>query len=152
MDEPTLHRVVLWLCSMCLDGEAGECHTPGCALWLNRAPDLSIRDSPMVESIDGVGFDHDTLKRKACPVHADQEHGGEAEELRKGIERILAAFPDKASRRVRWMRDELQHLLDDVDARDSLAWLERHDEKREAEVNRLQARIAELESAARKTG
>jgi hypothetical protein len=147
VDEPTVHRVVLWLCSMCLDGEAGECHTPGCALWLNRAPDLSIRTSPMVESIDGATLDYETLTRRACPVHADQEHGGEAEELRKGIERILTAFPDKASRRVRCMREELQRLLDDVDARDSLAWLERHDERREAEVDQLRARIAELEAA-----
>jgi hypothetical protein len=65
MDEPTLHRVVVTLCALCIDGEGGECHTPGCALWLNRAPDLSIRDNPMVESIDGVDFDYETLKRKA---------------------------------------------------------------------------------------
>lgn len=31
------------ICSACLDGEGGECHTPGCLFWLNRAPDLGIR-------------------------------------------------------------------------------------------------------------
>lgn len=39
-----LERVALTVCSRCLDGEGGECHTPGCALWMNRAPDVSIRD------------------------------------------------------------------------------------------------------------
>lgn len=33
------------ICAACLDGEGGECHTPGCIMWLNRAPDLSIRDN-----------------------------------------------------------------------------------------------------------
>lgn len=51
--EPTLHRVELTLCSLCLDGAGGECHTPGCALWINRAPDLSLRAHPMVAKIDG---------------------------------------------------------------------------------------------------
>lgn len=89
-------------------------------------------------------------KRKArgCPVHGDANHGGEAEELRKGIERILERSYD-ATRKVDG--DDiclaLQKLLDDVDARDSLAWLERHDEKHEQEAATLKARIAELESA-----
>jgi hypothetical protein len=43
MAEPTLERVTLTLCSLCLDGKGGECHTPGCALWINRAPDLELR-------------------------------------------------------------------------------------------------------------
>jgi len=37
-----VHSVRIRLCSACLGGEGGECHTPGCALWLNRAPDLPI--------------------------------------------------------------------------------------------------------------
>lgn len=32
------------LCDLCLDGAGGECHTPGCIMWLNRAPDLAIRE------------------------------------------------------------------------------------------------------------
>ena len=35
----SLHRVTLTLCSLCLNGEGGQCHTPGCALWLKAAPD-----------------------------------------------------------------------------------------------------------------
>ena len=52
--EPTLHLVEMQMCSLCLDGAGGECHTPGCILWINRAPDLSLRDHPFLMSIDGV--------------------------------------------------------------------------------------------------
>lgn len=39
-----LRHVALWLCHQCLSGAGGECHVPGCALWLNRAPDLPLED------------------------------------------------------------------------------------------------------------
>ncbi len=42
----SLHRVTLTLCSLCLLGEGGECHTPGCALWINRAPDIPLTLEP----------------------------------------------------------------------------------------------------------
>lgn len=61
-----------------------------------------------------------------CPVHADQEHGAEAEELRSGVERLLASSHG-GGWNVSLLRRELRDLLDDVDARDSLAWLERRD-------------------------
>lgn len=38
-----LYRVTLTLCELCLDGKGGECHTPGCALWMNRSPDVPLR-------------------------------------------------------------------------------------------------------------
>ena len=38
----SLHKIRLTLCSLCLLGEGGECHTPGCSLWINRAPDLPV--------------------------------------------------------------------------------------------------------------
>lgn len=78
-----------------------------------------------------------------CPVHGDTAHGGEAEELRKGIEKILECSYD-ASRELSGdaICEALQKLLDDVDARDSLAWLERHDEKHEAQVAELTTRLA----------
>lgn len=44
MSEPTLVRVTLVLCTDCLRGAGGECHTPGCALWMNRAPDVPLAD------------------------------------------------------------------------------------------------------------
>lgn len=34
-----------YICEPCLDGKGGECHTPGCVLWLNRAPDLQLRSN-----------------------------------------------------------------------------------------------------------
>jgi hypothetical protein len=34
--------VEIRLCDLCLTGAGGECHTPGCALFLNRGPDLAI--------------------------------------------------------------------------------------------------------------
>ncbi|MCU1500567.1 MAG: hypothetical protein JWM47_4520 [Acidimicrobiales bacterium] len=38
-----LTSVNLTLCSRCLDGAGGECHTPGCALWMTTAPDVPLR-------------------------------------------------------------------------------------------------------------
>jgi hypothetical protein len=48
--EPGLNEVTLTICDLCLDGAGGECHTPGCALWLNRAPDLSLRQRVAMEA------------------------------------------------------------------------------------------------------
>ena len=42
----SLHRVTLTLCSLCLNGEGGQCHTPGCALWLKAAPDCPLYLEP----------------------------------------------------------------------------------------------------------
>jgi hypothetical protein len=38
----SLHKVTLTLCSLCILGEGGECHTPGCSMWMNRAPDIPL--------------------------------------------------------------------------------------------------------------
>jgi hypothetical protein len=43
-----VHVVQLQLCDPCIDGEGDECHTPGCSLWLNRPPDIGLRDNPSV--------------------------------------------------------------------------------------------------------
>lgn len=53
MSNPTLHEVTVLICSLCLDGAGGECHTPGCVMWLNRAPDLPILDHPCLLMLDG---------------------------------------------------------------------------------------------------
>lgn len=49
-------------------------------------------------------------------------HGAEAEELRSRISRLVDEIGDDSSPDI--IHDELQEILDDVDARDSLAWLE----------------------------
>jgi hypothetical protein len=40
--EIPLRTVTLTLCVPCLAGEGGECHSPGCALWMSTAPDVPI--------------------------------------------------------------------------------------------------------------
>jgi hypothetical protein len=59
-------------------------------------------------------------EHQECPVHAYQRHGKEAQELRAGIEELLSGTKLFYS----W-KDALRALLDRVDARDSLAYLER---------------------------
>lgn len=34
--------VTVRICPLCMAGAGGECHTPGCALWMNRAPDAPV--------------------------------------------------------------------------------------------------------------
>ena len=60
-----------------------------------------------------------------CPVHTGSIHGGEAEELRGGIEEIVETL--KGFENSTDVRLSLINLLDSVDARDSLAHLERND-------------------------
>lgn len=38
-----VNRYIVSLCDDCLCGVGGECHTPGCALWMSVAPDIAIR-------------------------------------------------------------------------------------------------------------
>lgn len=81
--EPTTHKVVMWMCELCIDGAGGECHVGGCAFFLNRAPDISIRHSCLVESIDGAKLDYDTLKRAPSWVG-----------VRKGLRALFNALPE----------------------------------------------------------
>jgi len=32
----------VYFCGLCLTGEGGECHSPGCIMFLSTAPDLPI--------------------------------------------------------------------------------------------------------------
>jgi hypothetical protein len=63
-----------------------------------------------------------------CERHSEMVHGKEAEELRSGVEQILAntadVDDDDASHVLREMRKSLLFLLDHIDARDSLAFRE----------------------------
>lgn len=68
---------------------------------------------------------------RACPVHEYQRHGREAEELRAGVEELIAGGGDCCCNGC-WggdLAEKLQSLLDRVDARDSLAYRERTDPK-----------------------
>jgi hypothetical protein len=56
---------------------------------------------------------------EGCTLHADAPHGKEAEELRSGIEQIIA----RSNAYVSDVHADLRTLLDQVNARDSLAHL-----------------------------
>jgi hypothetical protein len=66
-----------------------------------------------------------------CEKHCDVIHGQEAQELRAGVEQILAntsvVEDDDAPDVLRSMRKSLIFLLDRVDARNSLAFREASD-------------------------
>lgn len=78
-------------------------------------------------------------ERVECAMHAYQKHGKEAEELRKGIEDVIKSLrsaygfcadcggPEDMARAAAY---DLENLLDSVDARDSLAYLERNPKRR----------------------
>lgn len=73
---------------------------------------------------------------KECLVHSFQRHGREAEELRTGLEKILGEMDvgemsgAEAREAYRDLQRALYRLLDGVDARDSLAYLERNPKRR----------------------
>lgn len=61
-----------------------------------------------------------------CTVHGGIRHGKEAEDLRSGIEDIIAGADDSVDRDARVVSaQDLQDLLDKTDARDSLAYIEK---------------------------
>lgn len=62
----------------------------------------------------------------SCDRHGGAVHGREAEELRKGIERIFLEYDDVMHQpdEVNDMRAALRRMLDEIDARDSVAFLE----------------------------
>lgn len=41
-ESPALFTVTLTLCSLCLLGEGGQCHVPGCAMWMKSAADCPL--------------------------------------------------------------------------------------------------------------
>lgn len=59
-----------------------------------------------------------------CPEHSGERHGQEAEELRAGIEKLMREADDPHGGDPAVLEEDLQALLDRVDARDSLAWQE----------------------------
>ena len=40
--EPEVLEIAIRVCRPCLDGAGGQCHTPGCALWLHDMDTLPI--------------------------------------------------------------------------------------------------------------
>jgi hypothetical protein len=83
----------------------------------------SIADALLLANSEGVRVGAGMTAAMRCPMHGDQVHGREAEQLRKGIEEILARPHQRDG--APSVDRQLQALLDRVDARDSLAYLER---------------------------
>jgi hypothetical protein len=53
--EPTLHAVTMTVCSLCLEGAGGECHTPGCVFIYHDAPAPKNRGATLRQLLTGVG-------------------------------------------------------------------------------------------------
>lgn len=64
-----------------------------------------------------------------CPAHSDVVHGAEAEELRSGVQTLIS----RKHYAVSHLENALEDLLDRIDARDSLAFLEASKKKQVAE-------------------
>lgn len=103
-DEPELERVTIVLCSLCLDGRGGECHTPGCALWINRAPDLELRSKvgPSDEAVHA-------RTAKALDVLVDPKGGDD--EVRVVVHDILQGNRDAVIAREHEEGDGLDRVL-----------------------------------------
>jgi hypothetical protein len=74
---PALRRVSMIMCEYCISGAGGECHTPGCVLWLNRAPDLAISTQPSFMAADVCEVCKVCLEVEVprCERHARTEPG-----------------------------------------------------------------------------
>ncbi|KKL85207.1 hypothetical protein LCGC14_1957030 [marine sediment metagenome] len=70
----------MYMCEACLDGIGGECHTPGCILWINRAPDLAIRDT-----IIECGGTIEVLVSRLEELREVQRKGGELNEEERAL-------------------------------------------------------------------
>lgn len=115
------------------DGPLIVCTEPDAAL-LALAPTLRDEVLALRAALEDAGV----VALEDCEGYGSPRPGREAEELRKGLEGLLElSVIDE---------DDIQSLLDTVDARDSLAYLEERD-RAQAELAGLRARVAELEGA-----
>ncbi len=77
-----------------------------------------------------------TIRKFGCAVHGFI-HGSEAEELREGIEKIVRHYSDASfDNDADLMLEELRRLLEEVDARDSVAFLEAKTRRQRRAVKR----------------
>lgn len=61
------------LCGRCRKGMGGECHTPGCALWMNRAPDVPVEPDPLLAAWADFMLknEEDSQRRRRAKEYAD---------------------------------------------------------------------------------
>lgn len=98
----------------------------------NRWPHhlLADRVAELEASLETTGRERDELQEQCDAIPTDAEFGREAEELRSGIENLIADEHEVSA-------TELQRLLDTVDARDSLSHLEMVEQERDAAIESL---------------
>lgn len=101
------------------------------------------------------------MNQELCPVYAGYcdlhgfTHGAEAEELRKGIEQLAEELEEEPRNRSHWDGDDaveaiqgiarkLKDLLEEVDARDSTAFLESEPPKSSLKPKRRKPRITDV--------
>jgi hypothetical protein len=53
--EPTLHAITCTVCSLCLEGAGGECHTPGCVFIYHDGPAPKGRGATLRQLLTEVG-------------------------------------------------------------------------------------------------
>jgi hypothetical protein len=58
VNDPVVRSYRIRLCDLCIAGAGGECHVPGCAMFLNRAPDVPLTPMPggTIEIVDEVAL------------------------------------------------------------------------------------------------
>lgn len=80
-DEPNVRRVIVNLCDLCIGGAGGECHTPGCILFLNRGPDMQLHPELIEDaSTDALFAQVEALRAKLNTPHtADFIEAGRVE-------------------------------------------------------------------------
>lgn len=101
MSEPStghewqLHRVTLDLCEGCISGQGGQCHTPGCILWIH--------------DVDAIPLDRDRITFRGCTPSEDYITGylaalGNVEHaIRSGEAPSIAAVKD-------WIADDSEGM------------------------------------------
>lgn len=87
-------------------------------------------ECPTCGTLCTAGDEYVPIEDNECRVHGFAEHGKEAEELRAGVESIIEEFDGVDFATVETVCGVLRALLERVDARDSIAYLERRDARK----------------------
>ena len=119
--------MLIRVCNRCKDNAAAEVPTDWSRfIWEGVEFDLCPECASDTQTFlsDVEAFSH--VEDNECPLHVRCQtheffHGAEATELREGIERILE---DRDFQEASDLCNQLQRLLEKVDARDSLAYSE----------------------------
>lgn len=114
--------VQLWLCDLCLDGDGEQCHTPGCSLWLNRPPDMPIRNGAAVTVLD------------AAPAPRADGTPGRARPTREALETLILGWGEKAGQPD---RDQPSAIAYTIAARDLRATIDEADAGRAAFLDEI---------------